>query len=226
MGLGNLTIEGLKQGLASDDFPDLNRVKHQSGALITWVDIKGTGKGSGSMTPPFAGGSKPTDSRGTGKPMVGPVGPPGSANDVKAPNASPGGIPEMSFDVPPDWKPGRINSFRKIAWEAEHDGRTAEIFVSTLSAGGSAIGPNVSRWRNQVGLPALSGENVTETIESIQIDDTSGHYVDLIGEKTSILGAVVIRDGIGWFFKVQGDSSVAEHERDRFKAFLATVKFQ
>ena len=41
-----------------------------------------------------------------------------------------------------------------------------------------------------------------------------------------MLGAILNAGGRVWFFKLQGDAGSAERERERFRAFVESVKFE
>jgi hypothetical protein len=101
--------------------------------------------------------------------------------------------------------------------------RTLEISIS--QAGGN-LEMNLARWRDQVGLPAASPPEFAAALQPIEIGGVSGHYVNLTGERQTILGAIVPHGGASLFFKVRGDSDLAERESSRFREFLSSVRFK
>lgn len=237
--LEHQTIDELKE---SDSFEQFDL---EDGTTVSWVNLAGKlaagGNGPMSGRAPFAGGNAPFAGGGSASgpkagPAAGPSLPPGhpptaGAGPVTGPGAdaagdSPGSIPEMSFDVPGGWVAGRLKPFRKISWNVTHDGMTAEFYISSLSAAGSAVGPNVNRWRTQAGLKPLGDAELSDELEDISIGGLPGKLVEISGDKQSIIGAIVVKGDTGWFFKMVGDEGVVSGEKDRVTAFLKSVKFQ
>ena len=132
----------------------------------------------------------------------------------------------MSFEVPAGWVAGKLGPFRKIAWNINHDGKTAEFYISALAAAGSDIGDNVNRWRGQAGLEKLSEQGLSNEVEDMSIGGKAGGFIECSGEKKSIIGAIVVNGDTGWFFKLVGDPDAVSHEKDNVRAFLKSVKFQ
>lgn len=218
-------------GLASQSLAELKDSEgfHQfdldDGTTITWVNLSG-------KVPAPAGSAAKT--AGTTSSAAGPSLPPGhpptgsssEANSGRSAQSSPTSIPEMTFDVPEGWVSGSLKPFRRISWEMNHDGKTAEFYVSSLAAGGSAVGPNVNRWRGQAGLKRLSDDELSNEVKEMTIGGESGSFVEIAGEKQSIIGAIVVNGDTGWFFKLVGDPDVVAHEKDNVKAFLNSVRFR
>src|SRR5262249_8419460 len=117
----------------------------------TLVDLVGQKKGSG--MPPFAGWRRP------------PVA------------DSPAGKP--TFTVPPGWKEAPLRTFSVATFQVRDGGQAAEITVSPLVGGAGGLLNNVKRWREQVGLPTVSDEQVLAGARAIQVDGQAGHLVDL-----------------------------------------------
>jgi len=47
----------------------------------------------------------------------------------------------------------------------------------------------------------------------------------LKGADKTILGAIVARDGVSWFFKMTAPASVAVQNREAFEKFVRSVRF-
>ena len=223
LGLPSQSLDELK---SSDEFHQFDL---EDGTTITWVNLSGK--------VPAPPGSQPASSGNSA--VAGPALPPGhpptggataSRPTGPAPAAggagSPTSIPEMSFEVPEGWVSGSLKPFRKISWDINHDGKSAEFYVSSLAAGGSEIGPNVNRWRGQAGLGNLSDKELSDTVEDISIGGKQGGFVEIAGTKQSIIGAIVVNGDTGWFFKLVGDPDVVSHEKDNVRAFLKSVQFR
>lgn len=219
LGLASQSLAELKD---SDGFHQFDL---DDGTTITWVNL------SGKVSAP-AGSAAKTASKvsSAAGPSLPPGHPPTGSSSATKPGrleqSSPTSIPEMTFDVPDGWVSGSLKPFRRISWDIRHDGKAAEFYVSSLAAGGSAVGPNVNRWRGQAGLKSLSDDELSNEVEVVTIGDEPGSFVEIAGEKQSIIGAIVVNGDTGWFFKLVGDPDVVAHEKDNVKAFLKSVRFR
>lgn len=225
LGIPKLSLDELKASLTKSE--ELGQINLADQTTVTWVNLAGSLKPSSSMAPfagggaPFAGGGGPREVPRAAGPM-GPAGPPGPASATASDAGnSPASIPELTFEVPQGWAPGRVNAFRKVAWTVRDGDKAIEIYIST--SGGDLEG-NVNRWRTQVGLEPLEGAALAETMQKIEVGGRPGHYVELKGPEQATLGAIVLAE-TGWFFKLNGDAQVAEREKENFRRFLASVKF-
>jgi len=222
LGLGKQTIDEMK---ASDDFHQFDL---EDGTTITWVNLSGkvpARPGSGSASP-----SRPVASDAPAGPSLPPGHPPTGGATASKPGAggkgSPKSIPEMSFDVPDGWVSGSLKPFRKISWDIDNGGKTAEFYVSSLAAAGSDVAQNVNRWRGQAGLKSLKENELSNEVKDISIGGEKGSLIEISGEKQSIIGAIVVKGNTGWFFKLIGDPDTVSREKDKVRAFLKSVKFR
>ena len=223
LGLATQTLDEMKAG---DDFHQFDL---EDGTTITWVNLSGkvpAPPGSGAST---AGRPAAPGNPSAAGPTLPPGHPPTGGGDSKpsvAGQGAPTSIPEMSFDVPDGWVSGSLKPFRKISWNIDQDGKTAEFYVSSLAAAGSDVALNVNRWRGQAGLKSLSKEELANEVKDISIGGESGSLIVISGEKQSIIGAIVVKGDTGWFFKLVGDPDVVSSEKDNVRAFLNSVKFR
>ncbi len=207
---------------ALEESDDIQQFELPNGQKVTSVSIEGTI--SSGKSAPMMGSS--------GRKPAGPGLPPGHppTTGSKPPAASGAkavtSIPEMTFDVPGTWTPKpSASSFRKISWALSGDS-SAEMYISTLGAGGSDVAPNVTRWRGQVKLEPLSGDALMDSIETVTIGGLEGHLAEMIGPEKAILAAIVVRGGTGWFFTLKAPAEIAKAESGNFRKFLESVKFK
>ncbi|MGZ0171361.1 MAG: hypothetical protein ACKVHE_17585 [Planctomycetales bacterium] len=225
LGLAKQTLEEMK---GSDEFHQFDLEK---GTTITWVNLSGKVPAPPGSSPSTA--SKPSAGAG-GPSQAGPSLPPGhpptggaiAARPAGGGKSSPTSISEMSFEVPEGWVSGSLKPFRKISWNIDHGGKTAEFYVSSLAAAGSNVEQNVNRWRGQAGLKSLKENELSNEVEEISIGGETGSLIEISGEKQSIIGAIVVKGDTGWFFKLVGDPDAVSHEKDNVRAFLKSVKFR
>jgi hypothetical protein len=141
-------------------------------------------------------------------------------------DAKPPPLP-FTFEVPGEWRAAELNAFRRAAWEVRDGSLKATMTIST--AGGDLAG-NVNRWRGQLGLEPLARAEVANGLASINMGGLPAHLVELTAPMgasapQAIIGAIVQSEGAQWFFKLQGDQDLVAREKERFLAFLESVRF-
>ena len=60
---------------------------------------------------------------------------------------------------------------------------------------------------------------------SIEVGGYSGHFVDIIGSESHILGVVSTRGGMTWFFKLTGPDPLVADQKAVFESFVRSIKF-
>jgi hypothetical protein len=102
----------------------------------------------------------------------------------------------------------------------------------TVSAVGGGTEGNIVRWRGQIGLGPPTPDELESSVSSIEIDGVEADYVRLAGpadaarRRESILAVVAEIDGIPWIVRLRGDWKLAEQERERFEAFVKSLRFE
>jgi hypothetical protein len=196
-------------------------VKEKVSGLDAWlVNMQGTG--SGTMAGPFAGGA--------GGPFAGGASPAGSAAPV-SPSAGPDAPSQspITYVVPEGWLPGRMNQFRKAAFEIQSDSEKAELTVIDLSP--SPLLANVDRWGKEVGIAEVTDADLSKYVSKTTVDGLESDLVSLVGPqdaspRLATLGAIVPRENQFWFVKLKGDAALVERERANFESFLKSLKFK
>lgn len=156
----------------------------------------------------------------------------GMPPDVAPPAA--GKLP-FEFKAPDEWKTLPAAGMRRLAFRAgdEDEVPFTEITVTNLSAAANDLLSNVNRWRDQVRLKPLTDAELKDNAKPLNLGEAKGHYVEMIGEgsdgeasKQAIIGAIVVHRSQMWFFKMKGPRDTAVKERERFLAFIQSVRFQ
>ena len=154
---------------------------------------------------------------------------PGDGHDHgRGDEASPG---RPEWQVPAGWveqpRPQMLNAKFVVAGEG---GAKADINVSVLEGDGGGLLANINRWRQQqLGLGAWMDPDVQN---ATRIDAVSGKavLVDFSGtdvrtrRPARLIGAIVPVSGQTWFYKLMGDESVVEQEKDSFIKFVSSAK--
>ncbi len=147
----------------------------------------------------------------------------GSANlpeTVTAPAKAP-----ITFTLPEGWKELAGNTIRLLSLAAETKDGKVDVSVTRLGGGGEALS-NLNRWRGEVNLEPIKEEDLKSHTTDMEIDGKKAVYVEAIGKEKATL-AVLVPDGDSkWFFKAMGPTAAIDAEREHFKQFLKTIKFQ
>jgi hypothetical protein len=180
----------------------------------TFVDFTGRATAAGSnMRAPFAGGARP------------PSAEPDASVDAPAATS-------LKYETPEGWDDQGAGGLRKASLLVKDGDKQLDVSVTSLSAAGGELLPNVNRWRGQVGLAPTTEEELAKSAETIKLGDVEGKYVELAGPKQdggsqeTILGVIAVRGPLAWFVKAKGDAALAEREKDHFKQFVESIRFE
>ena len=111
--------------------------------------------------------------------------------------ASPAQSPGMAaaepptYDVPEGWNEASPRAFQLALFTI---GRGTDAPEASISKAGGALDMNVNRWRGQVGLTPLAGDDLTESLETTEVDGRPATRVQIEGSEQTIL-AVIVPDG-------------------------------
>jgi len=172
----------------------------------TLVRMTGTGSGKGPMMPPFAKGKMPP-------PDMGKLPPPRS-------------VP-LTYTKPEGWVESK-REFSVASFRTAEGG--VEITSSPLAGAAGGLDANINRWRGQVGLPDATPDQLSRDIREINLAGTKASFIDLIGPESAprrerIVGIVLPRGNMTWFFKMRGPADQVERQLTAFQAFVESVKF-
>ena len=97
----------------------------------------------------------------------------------------------------------------------------ASVNVSTSAGDGGGLAANVNRWRKQIGLGELTGDEVAQSVKTIG----PVTFVEMRGQKASLVGAIVLQPGQAWFYKLMGDAPVVTAQQEAFIKFVQGVRY-
>lgn len=142
-------------------------------------------------------------------------------------------IPKIQVTAPEGWEPSAGSSMRVASFAIKGaDGTTADVSVIPLPGDSGSVLENVNRWRGQVQLPPLPSAD--EPALGAEMDGVAGtffvtHMVSgeavLDGKKAAISTAILKTEGITWFFKMTGEATLVEANREKFEAFARAATF-
>jgi len=192
-------------------------VAEQKPQFLAWLKSVDTGGGS-------AGSAEPAPEAPLAAPVSGtaPAASAGSAGSVAGGGAD--GLP--NWQVPSGWKAAGPKPMRLASFDIPDAAGNGDVSISKLNGDGGGLLANVNRWRGQVGLAPLETSALAANSTALTTaGGDSGTWVELKGTDKTILGAIVARDGVSWFFKMTAPSSVAVQNREAFEKFVRSVRF-
>lgn len=166
----------------------------------------------------------------TPPPMAASGGMPSSMPEgMVAPDNS--GQPTLQFALPAGWEKKTPTQMRVASFMVSQDGKQADVSVIPLGGLAGTDPANVNRWRGQVGLAALSEDDVAKLAEKVSVGDEPAGLYDLAGttpgsgEAERILGVMLHRNETSWFFKMTGDAALVATQKPAFISFLKSLQF-
>jgi hypothetical protein len=138
--------------------------------------------------------------------------------------------PSLRWQAPPEWNARPVSAMRKGSYAVGEGGAAADLSITAFPGDVGGLAANVNRWRGQIGLPALEGDDLAAATTTLEANGLHFTLVDFAGTAAGrpqrILAALTSWQGATWFFKLMGPEGPVENEKPAFIAFLGTVKSQ
>ncbi|MFM2199477.1 MAG: hypothetical protein RLZZ505_2909 [Verrucomicrobiota bacterium] len=154
-------------------------------------------------------------------------------NEATPASPTPDKVPEIQVTAPEGWQESEGSSMRVASFAVKgKGGATADISVIPLPGESGSVMENVNRWRGQLELPPLAAAD--DPALGVEMDGAAGklfvtHMVSeepvLDGKKAAISTAILKAEGVTWFFKITGEASLVEANREKFVNFARTADF-
>ena len=213
-------------------------------------DASTTTPGSPAVTPPPASGPSVPPTSGTEPRAASPASDAPAESDAPSSPASsaPAAPTDPGAAAPKDDAPaGKRESAGGVSWEspagwsqgAEKPMRlatltdgTAEIVVSRFPADpqgnpGGGLMANVNRFRSQVQLPPVASDAEAEKlITEVDVAGKKARVIDLKGEQSRNLIAMIPGEGVLYYFRMTGDNDVVGSRKDAFDRIVQSVRVE
>lgn len=207
-----LQLDLMKVDLATaqDSVTELNVDGARKGAYIDHLVGPGSGKTQAGMAMPGMKRPKPTV-RGEAFAYV---------------------LPEKWNELGPDAAPKdqRLPTKREAAFEVVDGRSSALITIISFPGDVGGLARNIDRWAGEVGIGKMTQEQMIAVTKEATVAGEDAAYVDLLGpdgaERKRTLVVMVPHNGKTWFIKMMGPAELVGREKERFDAFLKTLKFQ
>lgn len=140
--------------------------------------------------------------------------------------------PQVSDAAPAGWIKQAATSMRQLSYRVEGDGgNSADISLVILRGAAGGRLANVNRWRDQLGLQALTEETLKDHSEMVATPLGEALLVDIEGlpdgadpkKDGRMLGAIVDRGKDGWFFRMRGHAELVGAQKENFLAWVKSV---
>ena len=135
-------------------------------------------------------------------------------------------------DVPEGWQQRPAEGMRVASYQITgKDGKVAQVAIIPLPARGNMQLESVNMWRTELELKPLNPDELKTAGQETQVGDAKGLLLDMTAEKpgptgvSRIVGALAEREGVIWFVKMSGDSSVVGDNKEKFVGFLKSLEF-
>jgi hypothetical protein len=208
--------------LSAGELADHSKVIDLDGYSATLVNVGGTAAAAaGGTLPP---GHPPL----AGTPGSSAAGPAGNGDGTSGSPAS--SAAGLSYKTPEEWSPAAAGGMRRAAFQVRDGDNEVEITIIDLSATAGDLLSNVNRWRRQVQLPPIGADDLEQQTRSIDFAGTPAKLVELVAPENvspreTILGVIAVRGDKSWYIKLKGDSALAAREKERFEAFVQSIRF-
>ena len=132
---------------------------------------------------------------------------------------------EIKWEVPQGWTEVPPSSMRYATFNATAaGGGKIDISVVTFPGDGGSDSDNVNRWRQQIGLPAISENQVRELIVPLNANAQFA-TLDMTSGDSRVNAAWARQDERSWFFKMSGPARALETEKAKFLEFIRSIHF-
>lgn len=134
--------------------------------------------------------------------------------------------PQLKWTLPAGWKekaPGQMEAGSFTA--TDKAGHSTDVSIVPLPSGGPEMELTVyNMWRREVQLPAADKAES----EPVTVGSTQSKLYQVGDDKTPVRMAVAVleKDGMSWYFKMAGESSVVNEEKPAFLDFLKSISFE
>lgn len=135
----------------------------------------------------------------------------------------------LTWTAPAEWKPKAASAMRKGSFSVlGAGGAEADLSITAFPGDVGGTLANVNRWRGQLQLPPLGETELGQTMTHLDLEGLHADVVEFASTPAAtsqrMIGAIIPYDGATWFFKLTGPDALVASERERFLAFLKTVK--
>jgi len=139
------------------------------------------------------------------------------------------GPPKFDLVPPRGFAMGKTSPMVVARFVKESDGGKVQISVVPLTAV-NKWNDNVNFWRQSVGLDNIDDAKMLEETQAITVSGIEGKRVELLedhdGSDQGLIGVMVKKDDLAWFFKMIGKRTLVRESEELFDQFLKDFTFK
>lgn len=154
----------------------------------------------------------------------------------EAPNTAAKVQNPLTWELPNSWKEMPQSRFRVINASFGEGEKKGECYVTFLPGQAGGVPANLNRWRAQMGLPALTPEELLK-LERRPFLRGEAFFIDMEGDYSGMgnnstqqgyrmLALIQEMSGLTGFVKLIAPSGLVEKQYDNFDAFVQSIQFR
>jgi hypothetical protein len=154
----------------------------------------------------------------------------GSALAGHVPTGTSENADKPKWQTPPGWTEAPGGQFL-VAKFTIAGATPTSVNVSMSGGEGGGVAGNVNRWRGQLGLSQASEAELGKLMTQVDTGSGKAMFVDMTGtdartgQKTRLVGAIVLQANRTWFYKLMGNEQVVTEQKDAFMKFVQTAQY-
>ena len=130
------------------------------------------------------------------------------------------------WQAPESWEEGKSSAMRLGSYSVKDDnGSVLDVSVTAFPGDSGGSLPNVNRWLGQIGLNPIEEAKLDQYVTDTTVDDLPAHLVRADNGGKALRVLALTAKGKTWFFKLMGDTNLAEREQANFDKFIASISF-
>ena len=137
--------------------------------------------------------------------------------------------PQFDLVPPKSFEPGKTSAMVVARFVRKTDDGKVQISVVPLTAT-NKWNDNVNFWRQSVGLENIDDTEMEEQTQTITVSGIEGKRVELLedhdGSDKGLIGVMVKKDDLAWFFKMIGKRTLVRESEELFDQFLKDFTFK
>ena len=138
----------------------------------------------------------------------------------------------FAWSIPTGWEARPSSSSMRLVTTGPTGRKDVECYVTILGGAGGGLAPNMNRWREQMGRPALSEAEIS-ALPKISMLGRESPVIEIEGDAAAtggtalaLYGAVCELGSRSIFVKMTGPAQTLQAERERFVAFCTSFSAQ
>lgn len=136
---------------------------------------------------------------------------------------------------PANWQAQPLSEMRQASYLVKgSDGTTADVSLVVLPGDAGGELENINRWLSQLGKPAITDDQLAQMAQHVNSLLGDVTVVDFEGlpegadpkKDGRIIAGIVLSGGKTCFFKMRGNSTLAELQKSAFTQWIGTVRLE